>query len=59
MANELTTVGYIGLGLMGQPMVMRRLEAGFQVTAWGRTQVKLQEADTTSVITLLRDKPVL
>ena len=44
MAGELNTVGYIGLGLMGGPMVLRLLKAGFPVTIWGRTPAKMKEA---------------
>jgi len=36
-------VGYIGIGLMGQPMVMRLLKAGLPVTVWGRNPQKLQD----------------
>ncbi len=34
-------IGWIGTGLMGAPMVMRLLEAGFSVSAWNRTPAKL------------------
>ena len=44
MADGLNKVGYIGLGLMGGPMVMRLLKAGLPVTIWGRTPAKLKEA---------------
>jgi len=36
-------VGYIGIGLMGRPMVMRLLKAGLPVTVWGRNPQKLQD----------------
>lgn len=36
-------VGYIGVGLMGRPMVMRLLKAGLPVTVWGRNPQKLQD----------------
>jgi 3-hydroxyisobutyrate dehydrogenase len=36
-------VGYIGIGLMGRPMVMRLLQAGFTVTVWGRNPARLQD----------------
>jgi 3-hydroxyisobutyrate dehydrogenase len=36
-------VGYIGIGLMGRPMVMRLLQAGFTVTVWGRNPARLHD----------------
>ncbi|MCG6657923.1 NAD(P)-dependent oxidoreductase [Halomonas campisalis] len=33
-------LGFIGLGLMGDPMTRRLLEAGFAVTVWNRTAEK-------------------
>lgn len=36
-------VGFIGIGLMGRPMAMRLLKAGFQLTVWGRHASKLQD----------------
>src|SRR5574341_1072674 len=33
-------IGFIGLGLMGQPMSRRLLEAGHPLTAWNRTAEK-------------------
>ena len=33
-------IGFIGLGLMGQPMARRLLEAGYSLTLWNRTQEK-------------------
>lgn len=41
MTRELTTpphVGYIGLGIMGKPMALRILQAGYKVTLWARRQ---------------------
>lgn len=34
-------LGYIGLGLMGRPMCLRLLAAGYEVTAWNRSRDKL------------------
>lgn len=34
-------VSFLGIGLMGAPMVARLLEAGFPVTVWNRTAAKL------------------
>ena len=35
-----TTVGFIGTGLIGTPMVQRLLECGLSVTLWNRTREK-------------------
>lgn len=35
------TLGFIGIGLMGRPMVLRLLAAGFVVHVWNRTADKL------------------
>jgi 3-hydroxyisobutyrate dehydrogenase len=35
------TLGFIGIGLMGRPMVLRLLAAGFVVNVWNRTLEKL------------------
>tara|TARA_B100000029_G_scaffold286270_1_gene280019 strand:- start:2551 stop:3432 length:882 start_codon:yes stop_codon:yes gene_type:complete len=35
-------VGFIGLGLMGQPMCLRLVQAGFTTTVWNRTDTKTQ-----------------
>jgi len=37
-------LGYIGIGLMGEPMTMRLLKAGRRVTVWNRSREKLQAA---------------
>jgi 3-hydroxyisobutyrate dehydrogenase len=42
MAKE--RLGFIGLGVMGMPMVINMLAAGYQVSVWGRTKDKLKEA---------------
>jgi 3-hydroxyisobutyrate dehydrogenase len=34
-------LGYIGIGLMGKPMVLRLLAAGHEVTVWNRSRAKL------------------
>lgn len=34
------TLGFIGIGLMGDPMARRLLEAGFEVCVWNRTAAK-------------------
>jgi len=40
--NNTYRLGFIGIGLMGQPMTLRLLEAGFNVNVWNRTPEKLQ-----------------
>jgi len=37
-----TSVGFIGLGLMGTPMARNLLRAGFPVTVWNRTRSKAE-----------------
>ena len=39
--NDTPTIGYIGVGLMGEPMVNRLLDAGYRVMVWNRTRSKL------------------
>ncbi len=41
MNSDLPRIGYIGLGLMGLPMVERLLDAGYRVSVWNRTRSKL------------------
>ncbi|QSA99847.1 NAD(P)-dependent oxidoreductase [Methylomonas sp. EFPC1] len=41
MAQQHYTLGFVGIGLMGQPLTMRLLAAGFQVNVWNRTAAKL------------------
>lgn len=36
-------VGFIGLGIMGRPMVRNLLKAGFEVTVWNRTSSRMDE----------------
>jgi 3-hydroxyisobutyrate dehydrogenase len=36
-------VGFIGLGLMGRPMVANLLKASFRVTVWNRTRARAEE----------------
>jgi 3-hydroxyisobutyrate dehydrogenase-like beta-hydroxyacid dehydrogenase len=35
-------LGYVGLGVMGQAIVRRLLEAGHGVTVWNRTPAKAE-----------------
>src|SRR5215831_5644300 len=39
----MTSVGFIGLGLMGKPMARNLLKAGFPLTVWNRTRSKAEE----------------
>lgn len=36
-------VGFIGVGLMGKPMTLRLLAAGYRTTVWNRSRAKLKE----------------
>jgi 3-hydroxyisobutyrate dehydrogenase-like beta-hydroxyacid dehydrogenase len=38
-----TTVGFIGLGLMGKPMAQNILKAGLALTVWNRTRSKARD----------------
>ncbi len=40
MAKKRTKVGFIGLGMMGEPMAERILEAGYPLAVWNRTADK-------------------
>ncbi|MCY4431608.1 MAG: NAD(P)-dependent oxidoreductase [Rhodospirillales bacterium] len=42
MSQNKPSLGYIGLGLMGAPMAVRLLEAGYRVAIWGRSPAKLR-----------------
>jgi 3-hydroxyisobutyrate dehydrogenase-like beta-hydroxyacid dehydrogenase len=35
-----TTIAFIGIGLMGRPMALRLLQAGYQLRVWNRTAAK-------------------
>jgi len=39
--NKKPTLGFIGIGLMGRPMTLRLLNAGFNVNVWNRSPEKL------------------
>ncbi len=41
MAEQRYTLGFVGIGLMGQPLTLRLLAAGFQVNVWNRSAAKL------------------
>lgn len=42
--NAKPDLGFIGLGLMGRPMALRLLAAGYPVTVWNRSREKLAPA---------------
>lgn len=41
MSTPVYTLGFIGIGLMGLPMSLRLLDAGFKVNVWNRSPNKL------------------
>jgi len=43
MSEKTYTLGFIGIGLMGKPMTLRLLAAGFAVNVWNRSPDKLTE----------------
>ena len=42
MTSAVSSIGFIGLGLMGQPMSLRLLQAGFQLHVWNRNPAKAE-----------------
>lgn len=42
MISNKPTLGFIGIGLMGKPMTLRLLKAGFKMYVWNRSPEKLQ-----------------
>jgi 2-hydroxy-3-oxopropionate reductase len=70
-----TRVGFIGLGLMGRPMGLNLLKAGFPLTVWNRTRARTEPlaaagatvaaaprevaARSDVVITIVSDPPAL
>ncbi|MFK5950302.1 MAG: NAD(P)-dependent oxidoreductase [Methylococcales bacterium] len=41
MTKKQFTLGFIGIGLMGKPITLRLLDAGFKVNVWNRSAEKL------------------
>src|SRR5664279_5251145 len=41
MSDKKPALGFIGIGLMGKPMTLRLLNAGFSVNVWNRSPEKL------------------
>ncbi|MFA6053240.1 MAG: NAD(P)-dependent oxidoreductase [Methylobacter sp.] len=42
MSDKKYTLGFIGIGLMGKPLTLRLLNAGFSVNVWNRSPEKLK-----------------
>jgi 3-hydroxyisobutyrate dehydrogenase len=40
---DLRRIGFIGLGIMGKPMALNLLKAGYPLTVWNRTRSKMDE----------------
>ncbi|MGZ8927262.1 MAG: NAD(P)-dependent oxidoreductase [Methylobacter sp.] len=65
MSDKYPTLGFIGIGLMGKPMTLRLLDAGFSINVWNRSPEKLQPvADAgakacASVAELVRSSEVI
>jgi hypothetical protein len=41
--DEQPTIGFLGMGIMGVPMALNLLKAGFKVTVWNRSEDKCKE----------------
>ncbi|WP_340122753.1 NAD(P)-dependent oxidoreductase [Methylobacter svalbardensis] len=50
MSDKKPTLGFIGIGLMGKPMTLRLLNAGFSVNVWNRSTEKLQPVTDAGAI---------
>ncbi len=65
MTDNTYTLGFIGIGLMGQPMTLRLLNAGFKVNVWNRTAEKLSAVVNhgatayENINTLLQDSDIV
>jgi len=53
--SDLPNLGYIGLGLMGKPMTLRLLAAGYKVAVWNRSKVKLDPVTAKGAVA--KDSP--
>jgi 3-hydroxyisobutyrate dehydrogenase len=47
MSDKKPTLGFIGIGLMGKPITLRLLNAGFSVNVWNRNPEKLSQVTDT------------
>ncbi len=70
---EKKRIGFVGLGVMGKPMALNLLKAGYFITAWNRTRFKMDDvlgagasaaesprevaAKSDIVITMVADSP--
>ena len=75
MAAVSTRVGFIGFGLMGRPMSLNLLKAGFPLTVWNRTRARTDEiaragarvaatprevaANSDVIVTIVSDPPAV
>jgi 3-hydroxyisobutyrate dehydrogenase-like beta-hydroxyacid dehydrogenase len=75
MPQATTRIGFIGQGLMGRPMALNLLKAGFPLTVWNRTRARTEDAaragarvaglprevaaNSEVVITIVSDPPAL
>ena len=75
MASPTPLLGFIGLGLMGRPMSLNLLKAGFPLTVWNRTRARTEDparagarvaatprevaANSDIVLTIVSDPPAL
>jgi len=50
MTESKPILGFIGIGLMGKPMTLRLLQAGFTVNVWNRTSDKLTEVEKAGAL---------
>lgn len=50
MISNKPTLGFIGIGLMGKPMTLRLLNAGFKMYVWNRSPEKLQSVTEAGAI---------
>ena len=55
--SPITRIGFIGLGVMGQPMVRNLLRAGYQVSIWARRPAATLElaAEGACVVKTVKD----
>lgn len=51
------TIGFIGMGLMGTPMSLRLLAAGYDLIVWNRSKIKSEELELqgVNVATTIKD----
>ena len=50
MISNKPTLGFIGIGLMGKPMTLRLINAGFKLNVWNRSPEKLQSVTDAGAI---------